>query len=163
MRLDLYEFLRRFFLHVLPKGFVRIRHFGFFAHRRRAALLPLCFTLLGQTGDSQTVTDSDSGGHATAAMALPTVRRRHGDSGAIYGLRGATPRSSSEKRTTMTCSLSSRISHAWGRQPVRTARILCRPIVTPRGILPRSLTVPRMRFLMPASSASATNNTIQNA
>jgi hypothetical protein len=58
MRLDLNEFLRRFFLHVLPKGFVRIRHFGFFAHRRRAALLPMCFTLLRQTGDSQTVTDS---------------------------------------------------------------------------------------------------------
>ena len=58
MRLDLNEFLRRFFLHVLPRGFVRIRHFGFFAHRRRAALLPLCFTLLGPTGDSQTVTDS---------------------------------------------------------------------------------------------------------
>jgi hypothetical protein len=48
MRLALPEFLRRFFLHVLPKGFVRIRHFGFFAHRRRAALLPLCFALLGQ-------------------------------------------------------------------------------------------------------------------
>lgn len=59
-RLDLNEFLRRFFLHVLPKGFVRIRHFGILAHRRRAALLPLCFTLLAQTGDSQTVTNSDS-------------------------------------------------------------------------------------------------------
>jgi hypothetical protein len=58
MRLELNEFLRRFFLHVLPKGFVRIRHFGFFAHRRRAALLPVCFALLGHTGDSQTVTDS---------------------------------------------------------------------------------------------------------
>jgi Putative transposase len=45
MRLTLDEFLRRFFLHVLPRGFVRIRHFGFFAHRRRAALLPLCFAL----------------------------------------------------------------------------------------------------------------------
>lgn len=33
-------------LHVLPRGFVRIRHFGFFAHRRRAAPLPLCFQLL---------------------------------------------------------------------------------------------------------------------
>jgi len=30
------EFLRRFFLHVLPKGFVRIRHFGFLANRSRA-------------------------------------------------------------------------------------------------------------------------------
>ena len=33
------EFLRRFLLHLLPKGFVRIRHFGFLANRRRATLL----------------------------------------------------------------------------------------------------------------------------
>jgi hypothetical protein len=57
MRLALNEFLRRFFLHVLPKGFVRIRHFGLFAHRRRAASLPLCFALLKQTGGPQTLTD----------------------------------------------------------------------------------------------------------
>jgi len=36
------EFLRRFLLHVLPRGFVRIRHFGFLASRRRGTLLPLC-------------------------------------------------------------------------------------------------------------------------
>ena len=36
------EFLRRFFLHVLPKGFVRIRHFGFLANRSRAKQLALC-------------------------------------------------------------------------------------------------------------------------
>jgi Putative transposase len=36
------EFLRRFLLHVLPRGFVRIRHFGFLASRRFRALLPLC-------------------------------------------------------------------------------------------------------------------------
>jgi hypothetical protein len=41
------EFLRRFLLHILPKGFVRIRNFGFLANRKRAALLPLCFHLLG--------------------------------------------------------------------------------------------------------------------
>jgi hypothetical protein len=46
IQLPVEEFLRRFFLHVLPKGFVRIRHFGLFAHRRRAALLPICFALL---------------------------------------------------------------------------------------------------------------------
>jgi hypothetical protein len=40
------EFLRRFFLHVLPKGFVRIRHFGFLSNRRRASQLPLCRQLL---------------------------------------------------------------------------------------------------------------------
>jgi hypothetical protein len=47
LTLSLDEFLRRFLLHVLPKGFVRIRNFGFLANRRRATLLPLCFQLLG--------------------------------------------------------------------------------------------------------------------
>jgi hypothetical protein len=40
------EFLRRFLLHVLPHGFVRIRFFGFLANRRRKSLLPLCHRLL---------------------------------------------------------------------------------------------------------------------
>jgi putative transposase/integrase-like protein len=40
------EFLRRFFLHVLPHGFVRIRFFGFLANRRRKSSLPLCQQLL---------------------------------------------------------------------------------------------------------------------
>src|ERR1039457_104811 len=47
LTLSLDEFLRRFLLHVLPKGFVRIRHFGFLAHRRRAVFLSLCFHSLG--------------------------------------------------------------------------------------------------------------------
>src|SRR5215468_1946694 len=46
MTLSLDEFLRRFLLHLLPKGFVRIRHFGFLASRHRAQLLPLCFAAL---------------------------------------------------------------------------------------------------------------------
>src|SRR5215471_7547842 len=41
------EFLRRFLLHILPQGFVRIRNFGFLANRKRTTLLPLCFQLLG--------------------------------------------------------------------------------------------------------------------
>jgi len=40
------EFLRRFLLHVLPRGFVRIRFFGFLANRLRTQLLPLCQRLL---------------------------------------------------------------------------------------------------------------------
>src|SRR5208282_5659730 len=46
MTLSRDEFLRRFFLHVLPKGFVRIRHFGFLANRSRAARVKLCRQLL---------------------------------------------------------------------------------------------------------------------
>src|SRR6267143_1714248 len=41
------EFLRRFLLHLLPKGLVRIRHFGLFANRRRETALARCRELLG--------------------------------------------------------------------------------------------------------------------
>ena len=49
MTLPTDEFLRRFLLHVLPKGLVRIRHFGLFANRRRSAMLALCRSLLGSS------------------------------------------------------------------------------------------------------------------
>ena len=49
MTLTATEFLRRFFLHVLPKGFVRIRHFGFLANRFRASRLALCRQLLASS------------------------------------------------------------------------------------------------------------------
>jgi hypothetical protein len=47
LTLSLDEFLRRFLLHLLPKGFVRIRNFGFLANRKRAITVPLCLSLLG--------------------------------------------------------------------------------------------------------------------
>jgi hypothetical protein len=40
------EFPRRFFIHVLPTGLVRIRHFGLFANRKRFASLLRCRSLL---------------------------------------------------------------------------------------------------------------------
>lgn len=46
MSLAATEFLRRFFLHVLPKGFVRIRHFGFLSNRFRTSQLALGRQLL---------------------------------------------------------------------------------------------------------------------
>ena len=48
MELDIDEFLRRFLLHVVPDGFVRIRHFGLLANRRRTAALAQCRVLLTQ-------------------------------------------------------------------------------------------------------------------
>jgi Putative transposase len=42
MTLDAVEFMRRFLLHVLPSGFMKIRHFGFLANRNRSSALALC-------------------------------------------------------------------------------------------------------------------------
>ena len=46
MALDVDEFLRRFLLHVLPRGFVRIRHFGLLANRQRRSAIPCARRLL---------------------------------------------------------------------------------------------------------------------
>lgn len=48
MTLDAVEFIRRFLLHALPKGFMRIRQYGFLANRLRQEKLALCRTLLSQ-------------------------------------------------------------------------------------------------------------------
>jgi hypothetical protein len=45
--LDAHEFIRRFLLHVLPDGFMRIRHFGFLANRSKKQALAQCRKLLG--------------------------------------------------------------------------------------------------------------------
>jgi hypothetical protein len=50
------EFLRRFLQHVLPRGFPRIRYFGWLANRRRREMLPLCRALLDQQPSPPTAT-----------------------------------------------------------------------------------------------------------
>jgi predicted nucleic acid-binding Zn ribbon protein len=60
MTLGADEFLRRFLLHLLPPGFVRIRNFGFLANRKRATLLPRCFRLLGGLQEDTTTLASPS-------------------------------------------------------------------------------------------------------
>ena len=58
--LDAVEFLRRFCLHILPKGLHKIRYFGFMANRHREAKLAQCRALLGQRD------------HALAPLAMAT-------------------------------------------------------------------------------------------
>ena len=47
MTLDASEFIRRFLLHILPDGFVKIRHYGILSNRNRKRKLLLCKKLLG--------------------------------------------------------------------------------------------------------------------
>ncbi len=46
MTLAAEEFIRRFLLHVLPKGFMKIRYFGFLAHRNKKQCIPLLRKLI---------------------------------------------------------------------------------------------------------------------
>lgn len=51
MTLDVREFTRRFLLHILPRGFVRIRHYGFLANRCRSERLDCCRRLLAESAN----------------------------------------------------------------------------------------------------------------
>ena len=73
MTLDAIEFMRRFLLHVLPSGLVRIRQFGFLANRFRTRNLRLCRDLLavGQTlapSDSHNPADTDGPDHSSCPI-----------------------------------------------------------------------------------------------
>ena len=59
MTLSATEFLRHFCQHVLPRGFVRIRHFGYLASAHRTALLALArLQLAGQPGPDPRILNS---------------------------------------------------------------------------------------------------------
>jgi len=47
MSISAEEFIRRFLLHILPPGFMKIRHFGFLSSRGKQTKLPLCKKLTG--------------------------------------------------------------------------------------------------------------------
>src|ERR1700723_3242759 len=71
MTLSLDEFLRRFLLHLLPDGFVRIRNFGFLANRKRATNLPHCFQLLGAAATPPAKQDKSGAGNASDLWLCP--------------------------------------------------------------------------------------------
>lgn len=69
MTLDAAEFIRRYLLHVLPRGFVRIRHFGWLANAQREQKLALCRKLLGvEAADEQQEAAGDALEISTASL-----------------------------------------------------------------------------------------------
>jgi hypothetical protein len=71
MTLSHEEFLRRFFLHVLPKGFPRIRYFGFLSNRHRSLLLPLCRNLLKASPTPVATSTADFAVHSRPRCQAP--------------------------------------------------------------------------------------------
>jgi hypothetical protein len=59
MTLAAHEFIRRFLLHVLPRGFHRIRHYGLLASSARKASIPRAHELLGQAPPPEPCKETD--------------------------------------------------------------------------------------------------------
>jgi hypothetical protein len=76
------EFIRRFLLHVLPDGFMRIRHYGYLANRHRREKLDLCRRLLGCAALPEMPTDKEEpegepceeGGAVDATIRCPACK-----------------------------------------------------------------------------------------
>jgi Putative transposase/Transposase zinc-binding domain len=91
MTLQATEFIRRFLFHVLPRGFVKIRHFGLLANRGREDNIRLCRALLGpassdiagepevirQPAQAERCPLCREGGMQPVAILLPQVALRH--------------------------------------------------------------------------------------
>ena len=78
MTLDVGEFIRRFLIHVLPKGFHRIRHYGLFASANRAETIAWARELLGLAAPvAEEAVEIDPAVAQALALALPLLRRPH--------------------------------------------------------------------------------------
>ena len=80
MRLHPHEFIRRFLLHVLPKGFHRIRHYGLFASANRAENIATARALLNvapPAADPQEQPDVAPDTPRGAALPMPALWRSH--------------------------------------------------------------------------------------
>jgi len=73
MRLSAIEFVRRLLLHVLPRGFVRIRHYGLWSNRQRHEDLALCRRLLD--GDAAPQAELLEPGKLSESLASVTPSR----------------------------------------------------------------------------------------
>ena len=74
MTLSAIEFVRRFLQHVLPTGFVKIRHYGFMSNRFRQAKLKLCRRLL-KVPVATVVAECPAGDLPETGENQPAVRR----------------------------------------------------------------------------------------
>jgi len=75
MTLAATEFIRRFLLHVLPKGFMKIRHYGFMANRARTIKRDLCRQLLNMPSVPDATSADDHSCEATQSGDVEPVRR----------------------------------------------------------------------------------------
>jgi hypothetical protein len=76
MSLSAAEFMRRFLLHVIPKGFVRIRCYGFLSNRNKKKLLTACQELLENPTDLEQP-DTEQLCFADELMLCPICRKGH--------------------------------------------------------------------------------------
>jgi hypothetical protein len=72
MTLSAIEFVRRFLMHILPSGFVRIRHYGILANRHRKGKLARCRELLNGAGLPESEDREPSEPPRFAALVTPT-------------------------------------------------------------------------------------------
>ena len=57
MTIDAFEFIRRFFLHVLPKNFTKVKHYGILSNRYKKSTIRLCRLLKRECVNSNFISE----------------------------------------------------------------------------------------------------------
>jgi hypothetical protein len=92
MTLSAEEFLRRFVQHVLPKGFVKVRHYGLLANRQRAAKVQLSRRLLLPLLVAAALASAASSAAGAAMTITPAALPHCSQCGGCRFIRGELPR-----------------------------------------------------------------------
>jgi Putative transposase/Transposase zinc-binding domain len=106
MTLDAVEFVRRFAMHIVPKGLVRIRRYGLLAHRDRGKRLMLCRSLLAAKVETSPVSQTSLAAPSVSGISSDNEISRHGAGPAPSPVE---PKSASSSRTAV-CMLAVLIS-----------------------------------------------------
>jgi hypothetical protein len=77
MTLDAVEFVRRFAMHIVPKGLVRIRRYGLLAHRDRGERLALCRSLLAAKVEPSPASQTSSAAPSVSRISSDNEISRH--------------------------------------------------------------------------------------
>ena len=129
------EFLRRFLLHVLPKGPVRIRHFGFFANRRRETALTRCRELLGAATSAERSETTNLPRCPACSATMLVIVTVHQCSNSTFGLTGSSPFPRSAAMTVHKTSMAYDVDPPIARWLARG----CKAVVCQQAVFPRRL------------------------
>jgi hypothetical protein len=91
MTLDAVEFVRRFAMHIIPKGLVRIRQYGLLAHRDRGERLALCRALAAAAPSAAPETESPPSGDSRGSTDSDQSPTGAGQAPSLVELKSASP------------------------------------------------------------------------
>lgn len=148
MTLEAHEFMRRFLLHVLPRGFHRIRHYGLLGNAHRTAHLATARALLNAPPAARAAAAAEAGASTPSPHPFPVPALRGTDDGPLHApAPTAHPRSAGLLMLHLT-------SRTRPLPPAQAPRVLAKEPIVPAAFHPPCDQSPPLQTRRPCTAAS---------